>query len=67
MIIQTKTYVIWIFFMLWKGEGHEDWSFIKFLGLVLTTVAVVQFLQLEAMFKETEHTRAEEDSGLECE
>ena len=40
MVVQLKTYVIWLFFMSWPNEGHENWSALKFIGLVLTGIAV---------------------------
>jgi drug/metabolite transporter (DMT)-like permease len=47
MVALIKTFLLWIFFMLWPGYGHEDFNWIKMIGMFLLAIGTVIFVKLE--------------------
>ena len=47
MLQISKTGIVWVFFLLWPGHGHEAWSNLKLIGILITTVAVVYYLLVD--------------------
>ena len=47
MLQISKTGIVWMFFLLWPGHGHEAWSNLKLVGILITTTAVVYYLLLD--------------------
>ena len=47
MLALLKTFLMWIFFMLWKGEGHEDFNIIKMFGMLLLSIGTIYYIMLD--------------------
>jgi hypothetical protein len=47
MIALIKTFLLWIFFMLWPGYGHEDFNWIKMIAMFLLAIGTIIFVKLE--------------------
>ena len=47
MLGLLKNFVVWGFFMLFKGNGHEDLSYTKTLGMVLLASGTVYYVHLD--------------------
>jgi len=54
MLALLKTFVLWIFFMIWPGYGHEDFNFIKMVGMAFLAVGTVYYINLD--LKDIEET-----------
>ena len=42
-----KTFFMWIFFMIWDGEGHEDFNVIKMIGMFLLAIGTIWYIILD--------------------
>lgn len=42
-----KTFVIWIFFMIYPGMGHEAWSWPKALGMLCLSIGIIYYVKLD--------------------
>jgi hypothetical protein len=41
MLSLMKNFVVWFFFMLFKGKGHEDLSIYKTFGMILLAFGTI--------------------------
>lgn len=63
---QTRVVIIWIFFLLSNGVGHETFSLGKLAGFVLIVLGVIFFNRiLHFDFCLGEHSREQEKKELE--
>ena len=46
VVEQSRVVIIWIFFLIYTGVGHETFSFIKLLGFLMIVLGVVFFNQI---------------------
>lgn len=42
-----KPLLMWIFFLIYPGEGHERWSWTKFAGMIFLVVGIVFYIWLD--------------------
>ena len=42
-----RTFFLWIFFMLYKGLGGEDFNVIKMFSMFLLAVGIVWYIKLD--------------------
>ena len=49
MLALLKTFVLWIFFMIWPGYGHEDFNFIKMVGMGFLAVGTIYYINLDLL------------------
>jgi hypothetical protein len=47
MLALLKTFLMWIFFMAWPDEGHEDFNVIKMIGMLLLAAGTVWYITLD--------------------
>lgn len=47
MLALLKTFLMWIFFMLYPGHGHEDFNWIKMIGMLLLAIGTVWYIRLD--------------------
>ena len=47
MITPIQTILVWLFYLFYKGDGHEDFHVISLVGMVLLTVGTFYFVQFE--------------------
>ena len=47
MLQLIKTVLVWVFFMLWPGEGHENFNIIKLLGMILLSFGTFWYIWLD--------------------
>lgn len=47
MLALMKTFLMWIFFMSWPGEGHEDFNIFKMIGMFLLAAGTVWYIILD--------------------
>lgn len=47
MLALLKTFLMWIFFMAWQGDGHEDWNWIKAGGMALLAIGTIWYIKLD--------------------
>ncbi len=57
MLALLKTFLMWIFFMLYPGHGHEDFNWIKMIGMLLLAIGTIWYIKLD--FKDIEVMSAE--------
>ena len=43
---QTRTLVIWVFFLIWQGYGHEEFRPLQLIGFLLVVLGVVFFNEI---------------------
>ena len=43
-----RFFILWIFFMLWQGEGHEDFSVVKMVGMMFLIGGAVGYIYLDS-------------------
>jgi len=44
MAVILKLLLLWVFWMIWPGQGHEDFNFIKMLSMILLTIGIVYYM-----------------------
>lgn len=54
MVSMYKTFTVWIFFMIWPNVGHEDFGWLKFIGISLINIGTYFFIVVETETAETE-------------
>ena len=42
-----KIPIIWLFFVLYQGEGNEAWDTLRFLAIVVTTFGAIVYVKLD--------------------
>lgn len=47
MLALLKTILMWVFFMAYPGEGHEDWNWTKALGMLLLVIGTLWYIKLD--------------------
>jgi hypothetical protein len=47
MLALLKSIIMWVFFMLYDGEGHEEWSWVKALGMLLLVFGTIWFVKMD--------------------
>lgn len=47
MVSMYKTFTVWIFFMIWPNVGHEDFGWLKFIGISLINIGTYFFIVVE--------------------
>ena len=47
MLNSMKTFIVWLFFLYWMGRAHEEWNFIKLLGMCILTIATCWYIHLD--------------------
>ena len=49
-----KPLFLWIFFLIYPGHGHEDWSWLKFTGMVFLIAGTVFYIWLDMNHQDEE-------------
>jgi hypothetical protein len=47
MLALLKSIIVWVFFMGYKGHGHEDWNWIKAGGMLLIALGTWWYVKLD--------------------
>lgn len=47
MLSLLKIFIMWIFFMIWKGVGHQDFNTITLLGMLLLAIGTFWYIYLD--------------------
>ena len=47
MLALLKTLLMWIFFMFYSGEGHEDFDYVYMIGMLLLTIGTISYIRLD--------------------
>lgn len=47
MLTLLKSFLMWIFFMIYPGFGHEDFNWIKMIGMFLLAIGTVWYIKLD--------------------
>jgi hypothetical protein len=47
MLSLMKNFVVWFFFMLFRGNGHEDLSVYKTIGMILLAFGTTYYVNLD--------------------
>ena len=64
MLALLKTFILWIFFMLWPGYGHEDFNWIKMVGMFLLAFGTIWYISLDMKdLKESSREADQSDLG----
>ena len=45
-IQQTKTVLVWLFFLIYQGEGHENFKILQLVGFVLIVIGVILYNEI---------------------
>lgn len=54
MVSPLSTIIIWVFYMLYPGYGHEDYNSLSLLGMIMLAGGSFYFVQLEMIDLELE-------------
>jgi len=47
MLALLKTFLLWVFFMCYAGNGHEDFNYLDLIGMSMIAIGTVYFVRLE--------------------
>lgn len=42
-----KNLLVWVFFMVYEGYGHEDFNWVKMMGMTMMTVGTCWYIHLD--------------------
>ena len=54
MVSPLSTIIIWVFYMLYPGYGHEDYNSLSLFGMIMLAGGSFYFVQLEMIDLELE-------------
>jgi hypothetical protein len=49
MITLLPAILVWVFFMLYPFEGHEDFNSIKLIGMLMLCLGIYAYVELEML------------------
>jgi len=43
----SKTLIMWMFFLSYKGHGHEQWNWLKAIGMIVMAFGLILYVKLD--------------------
>ena len=62
MVSLLKTFTLWVFFMCWQQSGHEEWSWVKALGMLLLACGTMWYIDLDIKDIEAQQIKLKRDT-----
>jgi hypothetical protein len=47
MLSLLKTFLLWVFFISYTGNGHEEFNYLDLIGMSMIAVGTIYFVRLE--------------------